>query len=66
MKTSKEKTMIIILQVTSEFVWKNECFLRRERKKMQMLYKKFKWHINISVMMLLCCHNWKITAAKQV
>jgi hypothetical protein len=40
MKTSKDETTITILRVISEFVQKNGCFLRRERKKMQRLYKK--------------------------
>jgi hypothetical protein len=29
-------------------------------------YKKIKQHLNISIIMLLYYHNWKITEAKQV
>jgi hypothetical protein len=55
--------MIMISRITSEFVWK--CmFLKMQRKQMQRLLKKFKWHLNISIMMLLYCHNWKMIEVK--
>jgi hypothetical protein len=66
MKTSKDKTTITISWVTSEFVWKINVFEDMKGKRCKGYIKKFKWHLNVSIMMLLYSYNWKITAAKQV
>jgi hypothetical protein len=66
MKTSKDKITITISWVTSKFVWKIDVFKDTKEKRCIVYIKKIKWHLNISIMMLLYFHNWKITAAKQV
>jgi hypothetical protein len=42
----------------------NRCFEDTKGKRCKDYIKKFKWHLNILIMMLLYYHNWKITASK--
>jgi hypothetical protein len=66
MKTRKDETTITISRVTSEFVQKMKVLKTWKKERCKCYINKFKWNLNISIMMLLYCHNWKITATKQV
>jgi hypothetical protein len=69
MKTSKVETAITISRVINKFVWKmdiSEDAKEKRKKDKKVIQKKIKWNLNISIMMLLYCNNWKIIASKQV
>ena len=66
MKTIKDETTIIISRVTSKFVRKIDVFEDAKEKRCKGYIKKLKWHLIISIMMLLYYQNWKITVKKQV
>jgi hypothetical protein len=53
MKTSKYETMFMISQVTNNFVRKMNIFKDAKEKRCKGYIKKiFRWHLNISIMML--------------
>jgi len=66
MKTSKEETAISISRVINKYVWKMDISEETKEKRCKGYTKKIKWNLNISIMMLLYCNNWKIIAVKQV